>query len=391
MSSNLSAEVAIVGAGLVGLAAAVAFAHQGKRVVLLDAKKPQVKSAVKLKKAWDERVYALTPESESWLKSIGVWAFVDVSRVSPIHAMHIVDDVNEQNLILRAEDANLPKLGVIVENQNLIHALNQQISALDVTVITEATCQTLNNSQQDIVLGLEDGRQVAAKLMVAADGVNSWVRNQANIGITRKDFYQTAVVANFKTEKPHGGVARQWFAPHDVLALLPLPDNTVSIVWSVSTEKAAQLLNSEQLAQSVLAKTKGELGDLKLVGKTQSFALNQQTATQFIAERIVLVGDAAHQIHPMAGQGMNLGLRDVRQLQAVLTNTHAMQDIGETAFLRNYERARQADVATMNTLTTGLDALFASESEVLKNMTGWGLKQLNRQTILKKLLIQQAA
>ena len=179
MSSNLSAEVAIVGAGLVGLAAAVAFAQQDKSVVLLDAKKPQVKSVVKLKKAWDERVYALTPESESWLKSIGVWAFVDVSRVSPIHAMHIVDDVNEQNLILRAEDANLPKLGVIVENQNLIHALNQQISALDVTVITEATCQTLNNSQQDIVLGLEDGRQVAAKLMVAADGVNSWVRNPA--------------------------------------------------------------------------------------------------------------------------------------------------------------------------------------------------------------------
>ena len=133
------------------------------------------------------------------------------------------------------------------------------------------------------------------------------------------------------------------------------------------------------------------LGDLKPIGKTLSFALHSQIAMQFIAERLALVGDAAHQIHPMAGQGVNLGFRDVMELTSLATKIHPMQDLGDAAFLRQYARARKADTLAMNTLTSGLDALFASDSKMLKQLTSWGLRQLNRKASVKKLLIQQVA
>ena len=388
MTKQIEADIVVVGAGLVGLAAAIAFAKQGKNVVLVDAKKPDIK----LKKAWDERVYALTPATEAWLKALGIWADVDKSRVNDINAMQIWEA--EAALTLADSDANLPKLGVIIENQNLMHALWQQTKALGVKVVTDAQCTSLHNAphdiQLDVCLASQGDITIAAKLFVAADGVNSWLRQQAGIAIKQKGFQQTAIVANFSTTKNHGNVARQWFAPHDTLALLPLVGQYVSLVWSVSTENADKLLklSNEQLAQQVNEQSQGALGDLKLVGKTLSFELNQQTATKLIADRIVLVGDAAHQIHPMAGQGVNLGFRDVMKLAALTTNC---QDVGDYNLLRQYERARKADIATMNTLTTGLDYLFASENGLLKTAAKWGLRQVNRQTTLKKLLIQQAA
>ena len=394
MTQNIEADIVVVGAGLVGLSAAITFAQQGKNVCLVDAKKP----AIKLKKTWDERVYALTPATEHWLKSIGVWAHVDASRVNPINAMHIFDDAGERPLVLRDEDANLSKLGLIIENQNLMHALWQKLKAVDannaaVTVITDTPCQSLDITKQKTVLSLANGQQIAAKLLVAADGVDSWVRKQANISVTKKDFKQTAIVANFKVEKYHQNVARQWFSPHDVLALLPLPGKMVSMVWSVSTERAVELLalSGEELAQNVYAQSQAVLGDLTQVGKTQSFSLNQQTASQFIAGRLVIVGDAAHQIHPMAGQGVNLGFRDVMELASRATNLHAMQDVGDIMFLRQYERARKADIVIMNSLTSGLDSLYANESSMLKKARQWGLQQLNNQAVIKKLLIQQVA
>ena len=388
MTKAIEADIVVVGAGLVGLAAAIAFTQQGKRVVLVDANKP----SIKLKKAWDERVFALTPTTEAWLKALQVWEHVDKNRVNNIKAMHIFDADNA--LTLADNDANLPKLGVIIENQNLLHALWQQIKTLGVTVITNATCINLDNTPQGVKLGVclasQSNMTITAKLIVAADGVNSWLRQQASIGVSQKSFNQTAIVANFLATKNHGNIARQWFAPHETLALLPMPSQQVSMVWSVSTQKAAELLKvgKDALAQSVYEQSQGALGDLKLVGKTLSFELNQQTATKLIAKRMALVGDAAHQIHPMAGQGVNLGFRDVMKLAALTTNC---QDVGDYNLLRQYERARKADIATMNTLTTGLDYLFASENGLLKTAAKWGLRQVNRQTTLKKLLIQQAA
>jgi 2-polyprenylphenol 6-hydroxylase len=388
MTRRIGTDVIVVGAGLVGLAAAIAFAKQAKKVALVDVKPINTEKTLD----WDARIYALSPVTETWLHALGVWSGVDASRVNAIDAMHLWSDTDEE-LVLGSSDANLPKLGVIAENQNLTHALWQQINMLDVTVITDSPCAFLQNAEQHVTLCLENKTQISAKLIVAADGVNSWVRSQTNITVKQKSFNQTAIVANFSTEKNHQNIARQWFAPHETLAMLPLVGKNASLVWSVSTEKAEELLklSSTDFAEQVEVQSRYALGDLNPVGKALSFSLNQQTACSIIAERVVLVGDAAHQIHPMAGQGVNLGFRDVMQLTSLATKLHAMQDIGETSFLRKYERSRGADIATMNTLTTGLDALFASDSSMMKQVTNWGLRQLNRQSALKKLLIQQAA
>jgi ubiquinone biosynthesis UbiH/UbiF/VisC/COQ6 family hydroxylase len=385
---SVKTDIIVLGAGLVGLSAAIALAKQSKSVVLVDAKLVKIEK----KQAWDERIYALTPGTELWLKTLNVWQHVDLSRVNAIHAMYLWDEIGDDRLVLSDSDANLPKLGVIIENQNLVHALWQQVQALGVAVITDAKCKFLENTEQHITLNLENDTKISAKLLIAADGVNSWARGQVNIEVKQKDFQQTAIVANFLVEKNHQNIARQWFAPHATLALLPLPDKYVAMVWSVSTEKVNELLNlsSKQLATAVQAQSKDALGDLKQVGKTLSFTLSQQAAVQLIAKRAVLVGDAAHQIHPMAGQGVNLGFRDVMAMESLLSSAHALQDIGEHNFLRKYERARGTDIALINTLTTGLDKLFASDSRFIKQVTNWGLRQLNRQAAIKKLLIQQA-
>jgi ubiquinone biosynthesis UbiH/UbiF/VisC/COQ6 family hydroxylase len=388
---TIATDIIVVGAGLVGLSAAIAFEKQGKSVVLIDAK-PLVNQKIQ---AWDSRIYAISPDTEAWLKTLGVLQHVDAARANQIDAMHLWHEAEE--LVLNSSDAHLPKLGVIMENQNLMHAMWQEVHASAITVVANEACEQLSYNSQNAELSLQSGgmisTQVSAKLVVGADGINSWVRSQANIACQQKDFNQTAIVANFRTEKPHRNVAMQWFAPHETLALLPLVGQNVSLVWSVPTERSNTLLklSGDDLTQELEIHSKHLLGDLSLFGDVFSFKLSQQTALETTAERIAIVGDAAHQVHPMAGQGVNLGFRDVMELTDLATKLHAMQDLGDEAFLRKYARARKADTLAMNTLTSGLDTLFASDNRLLKHFTNWGLRQLNRQVSVKKLLIQQAA
>ena len=182
MTTHIEVDVVVVGAGLVGLSAAIAFAKQGKKVVLVDAK-PIVNQKTK---TWDARIYALSPDSEAWLKTLGVWRHADTSRVCPIDAMHLWHAHEE--LILSSSDANLPKLGVIIESQNLMHAMWQEISVLDVSIIAEQSCVRLSYTTQMAELSLQNGTIVSAKLVIGADSLNSWVRQAANITLKQKDF-----------------------------------------------------------------------------------------------------------------------------------------------------------------------------------------------------------
>lgn len=387
MNNAIETDLAIVGAGLVGLSAAVAFAKQGKSVTLVDTKARMVQKTAD----WDARIYAISPESETWLKDLDVWAFVDDSRVCPMDAMHLWYDSEE--LVLNSSDAHLPKLGVIMENQNLMYALWQKIKTLDINVITEVHCVQLVQTPNAINLHLDNHQQISADLLLAADGTQSWVRQQLNIGVKKKDFHQTAIVANFKTEKPHENIAMQWFGAHETLALLPLVGQNVSLVWSLPTERATELLelSYDALTQEVEIHSQHVLGNFTMMGEVCSFKLSQQTALSTIADRVVLLGDAAHQVHPMAGQGVNLGFRDVMELTSQATKLHVMQDLGDAGFLRKYARARKVDVLGMNTLTSGLDGLFAIENIALKNLLSFGFRQLNSHQGIKKILIQQAA
>lgn len=388
MTQLIQTEIAIVGAGLVGLSAAVAFAQQQKSVVLLDAQHGRPT----LSTAWDARVYALTQGSIDWLAQIGVWQYVDLTRVNPIDAMELWSPVRGQPLILSAEDAHLSQMGCILESQNLVDACWQALSQTSVTVITDATCISVNNTHKQSKVALNDGSYIEAMLLLAADGANSWVRDQLNIGVQLKSFNQIGLVANFKAEYPHHNVASQWFAAHETLALLPLPENIVSMVWALSTNRANELLSlsSERLIERIAETTQHGLGELKQIGQTHSFILNQKTASNFVMPRVVLIGDAAHQVHPMAGQGVNLGFRDVMQLQTLVASAHTIQDIGEYGFLRQYERARKADILGMHALTGGLDALFALESNQVSNLLHYGMMGLNRWPSAKGQLVHHA-
>ena len=404
MSKLLSADIVMVGAGLVGLSAAIALAMAHKKVVLIEPKlismhKENLEKStdITIEKTeytdWDARVYALTPGSIAWLESIGVWAFVDKSRLGTVSQMQLWANDKIEPLILKDGDAHLNKLGLIIENKNLMQALWQQINKLDVTIIKHADLDKLDYSTANkITLTLNNAQTITANLIVAADGVSSWVRSQTNVGVVIKSYDQTAIIANFKVDISHQNIANQWFKSHDTLALLPLADGLVSMVWSVANLKAAQLLSisPEHLAEEVFKHSRGILGQLTPLGQAHSFALNQQTANHLIANRIVFVGDSAHQVHPLAGQGVNLGFRDVMQLQQLITKVHAMQDIGEHSFLRRFERNRRVDIVAINTLTSGLDWLFSREYGTLNAGINWGFAQINKQSIVKKLLIQAA-
>jgi 2-polyprenylphenol 6-hydroxylase len=388
MTQPIQTEIAIVGAGLVGLSAAVAFAQQQKSVVLLDAHH----GMPALETGWDARIYALTQGSIDWLTQIGVWQFVDLSRVNAIEAMELWSSLRQQPLVLNAEDAYLPQMGCILESQNLVNACWLALSQSNVTIITDVTCVSVNNTDTQCRVVLNDGRDIEAKLLLAADGANSWVREQLNIGVQLKSFDQIGLVANFIAEHAHRNVASQWFAAHETLALLPLPQNIVSMVWALSTNHATELLSlpSEMLIERIAETSQHGLGQLKQIGQTHSFILNQKTASNLVAPRLVLIGDAAHQVHPMAGQGVNLGFRDVMQLQALVAKVHAMQDIGELVFLRQYERSRKADILGMHALTGGLDALFAVELKQVRTVLHYGMMGLNRWSSAKERLIHHA-
>lgn len=386
MSKGIETDVVIVGAGLVGLSAAVALADIGKRVTLVDAKQPDFS----LPAEWDQRIYALTPGNVQWLRRLGIWDAVDASRVNAIHSMRLWHD--DAALQLDSLDAHLADMGVIIEQQNLMHAFGERLKSIGLEALSGAVCSGIENTQKGISLLLKDGMHINAQLLLGADSARSWVREALGIGTRLHDFEQTAIVANFKAEKSHQNVAYQWFRPHETLALLPMPDQHVSLVWAMSTQFAQQqlLLSAEVLADAIEMATDNILGKLTPVTGAAAFPLKQLTAMQFVSQRAVLLGDAAHQVHPMAGQGVNLGFRDVVELTCQMQQTHAMIPMGDAQLLRRYERARKADVLGMNLLTSGLDTLFATNYASVKKLADWGFRQVGQQGWMRKHLIQQA-
>ncbi len=385
-------DVIIVGGGLVGAACAVALARQGEQVALLDGKAPSDLLSKDVGDDWDNRIYAISPGNAAWLATLDVWDRLDQDRISSIECMEVWGDDNTEPLKLRAHEANVARLGFIVENRQLQAALWTQMKMAGVHVLTGNECVAMDINDERASLTLANGDCLTAKLLVAADGSHSWVRGQAHISVQAYDYEQMGVVANFETELAHQNIARQWFCNDGILAWLPLPGNRISMVWSTSHDKAKQLLgmDAEALAAEVSEAGKQALGGLRLITPAAAFPLNLQTAHDLIEPRLVLVGDAAHQIHPLAGQGVNLGFRDVISLAQALGEKHGYQDVGDLILLRRYERARRTDMLAMKHVTHGLKALFANERPMVRKLRNWGLRLTDSQPALKKHLIRQA-
>jgi 2-octaprenylphenol hydroxylase len=384
-------DVIVVGAGLVGMSCALALSQQGLSVCLFDSKpQPDLREAEPDEDNWDSRIYAISPANASWLASMGVWQRLDAGRICPIAQMQIFGDAASR-LEFDASEAHVENLGFIVESRQLEAALMSVLVDSSVHLKLGIAPKAAIFTQQQAGIHLAD-EQLSAELIVAADGAHSWLRHQAGIAVTTHDYHQQGVVANFETEISPRHVAYQWFDHHGVLAFLPLPGNRMSMVWSVDEIFAKQLLElpAESLSDRVGQQVSMQLGKLKLLTEARAFPLKQQTADSLVQLKLALVGDAAHTVHPLAGQGVNLGFRDVIVLAETLQNRNPQQRYGDLMLLRRYERARKADIMAMKSVTRGLSELFLNPHDIVRTIRNRGLNLTNQQAGIKKYLMQQA-
>lgn len=369
-----SVDIAIIGGGMVGLALAVAFKDSDLRVAVIEGAVPNDT----LNELPDVRVSALSRSSEIILRNLGAWQGIEQRRASPYYAMEVWEQDSFANIAFDAQSMAQPDLGHIVENRVIQLALLEQVQKLDnVTLFMPARCATLAVGEQESWLTLDNGQAMTAKLVVGADGANSWLRNQMDIPLTHWDYGHSALVANVKTAEPHNSVARQIFTPHGPLAFLPMSDPRMcSIVWSTEPNRAEQLLamNEQEFNKALTSEFDVRLGLCEVVGERAAFSLKMRYARDFVVERVALVGDAAHTIHPLAGQGVNLGLLDAASLaQEVLALWKQGQDIGSKRNLRGYERWRKAEAAKMIAAMQGFRDLFSGENPAKKLVRGIGL------------------
>ena len=380
-------DVLIIGGGLVGASLAAALKPSGLTVALVEAQ-PITAS----EQGWDSRIYAISPGSAAFLTECGAWSELDMSRVQPVEQMRVFGDEGAE-LDFSAYQLGAPELAFILESRMLQKSLWQGLQQQDnLTLFHPARCANLVWHEEAACLTLQDGRDVQAKLVVGADGGNSWVRQQADMDATATPYQQHAVVANFSTEIPHRSTAFQWFQADGILALLPLPQQQVSMVWSVNTEKSEALLHlpHEELCAQVAAVSQHILGALQLLTPPVSFPLRLLKLAQIIKPRLALIGDAAHNVHPLAGQGVNLGFRDARQLAQILLQRGAQPDCGHLQLLRRYQRSRQEDIVSMQMTTDMLKKLFNNSNPLLRSARNFGLATTNRIAPLKKLLARHA-
>jgi 2-polyprenylphenol 6-hydroxylase len=381
-------DVAIVGGGIVGAGLALALRDSGLTVGLIQN---WHKTPTPLASEFDHRTYAITPGSVRFLESIGVWQALDAQRLAPIHSMHVWGDTGAR---LDFESEDLPELGRIIEHRHLSDVLQKKLrEGGEVELIGAAPGSGLHWRDDDIVLRRNDGSDIAARLIVGADGADSWIRQAAGIEAGVQDYGEKGIVANFATALGHGNIARQWFRDDGVLAWLPLPGQAISIVWSTENENADRLLAlaPELWAEEVRWAGGDALGELKTLSATESFPLRLLRVKELIRPRLALVGDAAHVIHPLAGQGLNLGLHDVRELAHTLRQRGPVRDCGDFALLRRYERSRKEDIAAMQWVTHSLRNLFRPTNPLLRTLRNRGMELTNAQGWLKRVLIHQAS
>jgi 2-octaprenylphenol hydroxylase len=379
-------DVAVAGAGLAGLALACSLT--GTSVALVARDLPSAPPS----DGFDARVYAISPANVVHLERLGVWQRIPATCRTPVYGMQIHGDDGRSVLGFDAYEAGVPALAWIVEDSRLQAALFEGVSSRpDVSLLIPAMLEEFEADEGGLRIRLGDGRRLDASLLVGADGAASRVRVEAGMSAIESDYGQTAVVANFHTGRPHHGMAYQWFQGGPVLALLPLPGDAVSMVWSLPQAQAQALLEAPRarFEASVLNASLGVLGSLDLAGAPRGFPLRRLRVPQPVSHRVALIGDAAHVVHPLAGQGMNLGLQDARTLADVLSRREPGRDPGDGALLRRYARARAEDVRAMDRVVDGLFRLFGGAG-IARALRNPGLAIADRMPMLKGLMVRRA-
>ncbi|HTT13003.1 MAG TPA: FAD-dependent monooxygenase [Burkholderiaceae bacterium] len=386
-------DVVVVGAGVAGMAAALGFAHAGLQVALVGpAPRVFARSAAA---PFDERIYALAPSSIALFGRLRVWPHVDAARMQAVARMRVFGDAGDE-LDFDAYGAAVERLATIGEEAELLRVLTAACAfaaGLDREI---ASFVSMRVEGGDARVDLAGGRTIGARLVVAADGAGSAVRAAAGISAEEHVYGQTAVVANFRAQRAHDGTAFQWFTAEGVVALLPLPDHAgepaVSLVWSAPAELATKLLEleSDDLARRVTARTAAMLGDLSPLGRARGFPLRQLKVARLVGPRVALVGDAAHVVHPLAGQGLNLGLADVSELVAVTAGREVFRDTGDPVILRRYARRRAEPIGLMRMTTDGLARLFEVDDPIARRLRNGGMALVNQIGPLKRALIRHA-
>ncbi|HLU76732.1 MAG TPA: UbiH/UbiF family hydroxylase [Burkholderiales bacterium] len=380
-------DVLIAGAGLVGASFALALRDSGLRVGIIEPAEPSPPG-----EAWDSRIYALNPANIDFLQTLGAWQRMDPARLQPVGRMQIYGD-DQARLDFSAYESGVAALAYILESGRLQYALWESLrDAPNIELLTGARCADADFESAAARIRLDDGRTLRTELLVGADGANSWVRRVARLQAQVHAYEHLGVVANFDCAKPHGGTAFQWFRHDGILAYLPLAGQRMSMVWSTPDEHGRELLAlpHEQLAARVAEAGRHVLGELRVITPPQAFPLRKMRLPDVVAPRVALIGDAAHVVHPLAGQGVNLGFGDAAALARLIIEREPFRRCGDMAILRRYQRERAEPVAAMGAVTHGLQRLFAAPGSWVAALRNRGLAYTDRTTVIKNLLVRQA-
>ena len=387
-----SFDVVIAGGGMVGLATAAALQGSGLRIAVIESRIPEL---TELTPEPALRVSAINAASERLLQHLGVWQDILALRASAYQGMEVWESDSFGRIAFRAQEYGHTHLGHIIENRVIQLALWNKVGRQsEVTMIAPATLKQVAWGENEAFITLDNGQMLTARLVIGADGAHSWLRQHADIPLTFWDYGHHALVATIKTELPHEGCARQIFRPNGILAFLPLEDTHLcSIVWSVSPEEAQRLeaLPESDFNRELAVAFDTRLGLCEVVSARQSQPLVGRYARSFAAHRLALAGDAAHTIHPLAGQGVNLGFMDAAELASEIKRLQRQgKDIGRYMYLRRYERTRKHSAAVMLTAMQGFRQLFDGDNPAKKLLRDVGMALADNLPGLKPRLVRHA-
>jgi len=383
-------DITVVGAGMVGAAAALSLGKAGFKITLIEANEiPQWS-----KQEYSLRVSAISAASERLLEDVGVWQTILNRRASPYEVMRVWDASGSGNLSFDAADSGQASLGHIIEN-NLINAsLVEQIqSKSNISFITGSRLSGMKWMNDGVQLKLGNGKVIQSALVIAADGGNSQVRKLCGIGSSGHDYRQSGIVARVRTSLPHENTAWQRFLPTGPLAFLPLADGSCSIVWSADQERAEELLelDNEEFSRQLAEAFEHRLGDVEMLSPRAGFPLQLANADSYSADRVVLLGDAAHRVHPLAGQGVNLGFQDVIDLTSILLEAKQNgRGPADPLYLRRYARKRRADASFMLAGMDGIQRVFGSNLQFVCKSRNLVMDLINQLPGLKQFFVNRA-